>query len=129
MKNIGICTALAVLGLSVLCAFADLNLIDHPFTITAATTNTLTSTSVQGEPVYISVSAPTNCSVTVATVDGYGMSIGGARTLFSAASVMTTNKVLSSLGHLKQDRVATTIEYTDTNATGTVQVKILFKTE
>ena len=88
-------------------------LFNVPFNITAAPTGTTakvaTNTAIVGTVRYFSFVAGTNVNISVATVDGYGASLGGARSIFANTNSLSTNMAPASTIYLSLDRVTMTI--------------------
>jgi len=104
----------ALLALLVtVCASLAEPLFNVSFNITAAPTGTTasvdTKTAIMGTVRYFSFVAGTNVNISVATVDGHGASLGGARSVFSNTNSVSTNMAPASTIYLSNDRVAMSI--------------------
>ena len=123
---------LALIGAAVLvaaCALAG-NLKVHTFTPTGVGTGVTAvvqyKTGIHGTPVAWSFLGSTNMTVSVSTVEGYGMSIGGAREVVAAIACTNLNVAITNGLYLADDRLSASFYSAgDSNATATLKVLVM----
>ena len=100
-------------------------------TNTSASSATIEYAKCNGTIVMISMDSSTNMVCAIETVDGFGMSLGGAR---SVATVTTnaigTNAVLGTAVYTRNDKLKCSFYGSfDTNGTATAKLKLLVETK